>query len=137
MITVAIPTLGRPAWALDALRSVVAQLRDVPSEVLILDNGCDPQLREAVTELGRGAGADVRYAAVPAVGLHNGRHEAVRRANGDIVAYLDDDVVVQPGWLAGVAAAFADPDVHLVGGRCIPLYEVRATHLAQGFLGAG
>lgn len=123
VITVAIPTLGRPAHALEALRSVVAQVCETPSEVLVLDNGCDPDLAESVRQVARDAPKSVSYVPVPQVGLHNARHEAARRARGDIVAYLDDDVVVQEGWLAALAGSFSDPTVHLVGGRCLPLYE--------------
>lgn len=123
MITVAIPTLARREYALDALRSVAAQVCNTPFEVLVVDNGCDSCLAESVRQVARTSGVPVVYVPVSAVGLHNARHEAARQAHGDVLAYLDDDVVVEPGWLAGVAGSFSDPTVHLVGGRCLPLYE--------------
>jgi glycosyltransferase involved in cell wall biosynthesis len=115
--------LGRPAYALDALRSVAAQVCGSPFEVLVLDNGCDSRVAESVRLAAQSASVPVVYVPVPAIGLHNARHEAARRANGDVLAYLDDDVIVERGWLAGLANIFSDPDVHLVGGRCLPLYE--------------
>jgi glycosyltransferase involved in cell wall biosynthesis len=123
VITVAIPTFARPGHALDALRSVAGEVCDVPFEVLVLDNACDSCLAESVGRLAKSASVPVAYIPVPAVGLHNARHEAARRAHGDVLAYLDDDVIVDRGWLAGVARSFRDPAVHLVGGRCLPLYE--------------
>jgi cellulose synthase/poly-beta-1,6-N-acetylglucosamine synthase-like glycosyltransferase len=134
VITVAIPTLARPAYALDALRSVAAQVCDTPFEVLFLDNGCDSRLAESVRLVARSATMPINYVPVSAVGLHNARHEAVRRAHGDILAYLDDDVVVEPGWLAGLASGFSDPAVHLVGGRCLPLYEADPPPWLEAFL---
>jgi GT2 family glycosyltransferase len=133
VITVAIPTLGRPASALDALRSVAAEVCATPFEVLVLDNGCDSRLAESVHMVARSARVPVVYVPVPAVGLHNARHEAARRAHGDVLAYLDDDVVVERGWLTGLASSFSDSDVHLVGGRCLPIYEADAPPWLEAF----
>lgn len=123
MITVAIPTLSRPAYVLDAVQSAASQICGTPFEVLVLDNGCDSDLADSVRQVARSAAVRVAYVPVPAIGLHNARHEAARRASGDILAYLDDDVVVEDGWLEALASSFRDPAVHLVGGRCLPLYE--------------
>jgi len=124
MITVAIPTLGRPDLALNALGQAVVQTSTTPFEVLVLDNGVDASLEHEVEAVARSTEVAVRYVPVPEIGLHSGRHAAVRHGRGDILAYLDDDAAPQPGWLAGLAEAFTDPDVHLAGGRCLPDYEV-------------
>jgi glycosyltransferase involved in cell wall biosynthesis len=123
MITVAIPTLARPRLAIEALNSVLDLGSRRDHEVLILDNGCSEELATEVGAIASRHQAPVRYIPVREIGLHSGRHEAARQAQGDIVAYLDDDVVVQPGWLDGIAGAFDDQQVHLVGGRCLPRYE--------------
>ena len=119
-MSVAIPTLGRPHWVLEATSSVLRSRPSAAFEVLILDNGCDPALEQGMRELGNPV---VRYIPVPQVGLHNGRHAAVEHARGEILAYLDDDVLVDEGWLSAVADSFSDPSVHLVGGPCRPLFE--------------
>jgi glycosyltransferase involved in cell wall biosynthesis len=121
-ISVAIPTFGRPEWALAATKSVLRVHAGVDFEILVLDNGCDPALERAVSALSSGD-LSVRYIQVPDVGLHNGRHAAAKAARGDVLAYLDDDVLVDEGWLTALAEAFADPSVHLVGGPCRPLFE--------------
>ncbi len=122
MITVAIPTLGRTQWALEATQSVLRGHADVDFEILVLDNACDPALERAISALSLGE-PPVRYVPVPDVGLHNGRHAAAKAARGDILAYLDDDVLVDEGWLTALVEAFEDPSVHLVGGPCRPLFE--------------
>jgi glucosyl-dolichyl phosphate glucuronosyltransferase len=53
-------------------------------------------------------------------GLSGGRNTGVETATGDVVAFLDDDAVAGPGWLAAFAAQFADPGVTGVGGRTRP-----------------
>jgi len=123
LITVAIPTLGNRSLAMQALRRAVDQVCATPFEVLLVDNGCDPLLAADVEELAAIANAPVRYVPVSSIGLHNARHAAARNAEGEVLAYIDDDVIVDDGWLSAIARSFADPTVHLVGGRCLPLYE--------------
>lgn len=38
-------------------------------------------------------------------------------ATGDLVAFVDDDAVPNPGWLAAITGPFDDPSVACVGGR--------------------
>jgi GT2 family glycosyltransferase len=55
-------------------------------------------------------------------GLSGGKNTGAELAGGDVVAYLDDDAVAAPGWLAALAAGYADPAVIGVGGRTLPLW---------------
>ncbi len=45
------------------------------------------------------------------------RNEALRWATGTVISFLDDDVVVRPGWQAAVLDAFGDASVSAVAGR--------------------
>jgi glycosyltransferase involved in cell wall biosynthesis len=55
-------------------------------------------------------------------GLDVARNRALREATGEFVAYFDDDVVVDPGWLDGFADALAaHPEVAGVTGPVLPL----------------
>lgn len=45
---------------------------------------------------------------------------------GDFLAFLDDDAVASPTWLADLAGAFTDARVAGVGGFVAPLWESRA-----------
>ncbi|MCT9930892.1 glycosyltransferase [Planotetraspora sp. A-T 1434] len=55
-------------------------------------------------------------------GLSGGKNTGVEAATGDVVAFLDDDAVADPGWLAAFETGFADPAVVGVGGLTRPLW---------------
>jgi glycosyltransferase involved in cell wall biosynthesis len=55
-------------------------------------------------------------------GLSGGKNTGVETATGDLVAFLDDDAVAGPEWLAALEANFADQAVVGVGGLTRPLW---------------
>jgi hypothetical protein len=66
-----------------------------------------------------------RYFHEPMPGLLSGRHRGAQEARGEILSYLDDDVLLGPFWLEGVTEAFANPEVVLVGGPSVPEFQVK------------
>ena len=44
------------------------------------------------------------------------RNLGIEMASGDVVAFIDDDAVPEPTWLAALTAPFANPDVMAAGG---------------------
>jgi GT2 family glycosyltransferase len=63
----------------------------------------------------------VRVIDVPRPGLSNARNAGIDAACGEIVAFVDDDVVVDDRWADTVAQAFDDPSVGCVTGLIVPL----------------
>jgi glycosyltransferase involved in cell wall biosynthesis len=53
-------------------------------------------------------------------GLSGARNTGVAVANGDLIAFLDDDAVADPDWLAALLRAFDDPGVVGAGGSATP-----------------
>ena len=56
-------------------------------------------------------------------GLSGARNTGILQATGDVLVFLDDDAVAQPGWLAAHARHHGDPDVLGVAGRVVPQWE--------------
>jgi glycosyltransferase involved in cell wall biosynthesis len=53
-------------------------------------------------------------------GLSGGRNTGVAASTGDVVAFLDDDAVVEPSWAQELLAAYTDDGVVGVGGSVLP-----------------
>lgn len=100
---------------LNAVASVQAQ-RPAPHElVVVVDH--NPQLQARLAE----QLPDVRVVANRNErGLSGARNTGVELVDSDVVIFLDDDAMAQPGWLAGLAQHYASPWVLGVGGRIDP-----------------
>lgn len=119
-LTIAICTKDRAkrlTRLLDSLRPVIAASRFRATELLVIDNASvDSATRDAVA-----AFAGVRYVFEPRAGLDFARNAAVRHATGDLLAFLDDDVVVDRDWLDGLFVAWQGcPDAGGFSGLVLP-----------------
>ena len=115
MISVAVCTRDRPAQ----LQRCLASLRrdvDAWGELLVVDSAPSGSEGKSIA-----IGAGARYVATSRPGLDVARNLAVGLALGEIVAFVDDDVVVAPGWMAAVRDGFADISTACVTGRVLPL----------------
>ena len=128
-LSVAICSRDRPATLSRCLESVLALQRRHRFELLIVDNApSDQRTAELV-----GRFSEARYVLEKRPGLNFARNRAWREASGDVIAYLDDDVVVDSGWLAGLREAWAEnPDAAAFTGLVMPLtLETRAQVLFE------
>ncbi len=116
-LCVAICTRDRPEMLRRALASLAGQPAP-PAEVLVIHNaprhGRD---RELIREIIKSELPAARYFVEPVPGLDFARNRALAAATQEVVAFLDDDAVAQPGWTAAMAAPFVDPRVGAVTGR--------------------
>ncbi len=70
-------------------------------EILVVDNApSDEQTKALVTSL-----QNVYYVQEPKPGLDFARNRALKEARGELLAFLDDDVVVDRNWLDGLMEA--------------------------------
>jgi glycosyltransferase involved in cell wall biosynthesis len=104
-LSIAICTKDRAARLrrlLDALHRLAPEPTFAEIEIIVVDNASvDGETRNVVARF-----PSISYVFEPKVGLNFARNAALAAARGDIVAYLDDDVVVDRGWLAGLAEAW-------------------------------
>ena len=126
-VSMIIPTLNRAAALMRVLRSTAAVVhpRD-PVEIIVVDNGSTDRTPEVCNEIKvMYPQHEWRYFYEPIPGLLSGRHRGAKEARGEILSYLDDDVLLSPSWLEGVTEAFVNPEVALVGGPSVPEFQVK------------
>jgi HAD superfamily hydrolase (TIGR01662 family) len=120
---VVIPTSGRPSLA-RTLESLLAGAGPAPRRVLVVD---DRRERRAALPLGPAA-ARVDVVAGPARGPAAARNAGWRRSEAEWIAFLDDDVVLPPGWREALArdlAGLPPPTAGSQGRVRVPLPEGR------------
>jgi len=119
-MTVAVCSRDRPADLARCLDSLVRLSPPVP-DILVVDNAPSD---DATERLVRSSYPNVRYVREPRPGLDWARNRAIAEAQGEILAYTDDDVVVDMGWAGALARTFGEhPEVMAVTGLVVP-YEL-------------
>ena len=103
-VSVVIPTGERRRYLALALEDLLAQ--DAPAdsyEVVVVDDTEDGSNRRLVEGFSVDAGVPLRYARrVGPRGINAARNTGIRRSRGDIVAFVDDDCRIGPGWVAAL-----------------------------------
>jgi len=115
-VSVVVCTRDRPEQ-LEACLGRLADLRYGTFDVLVVDNAPRDDRTESL--VGKLAAADdrLRYVVEPRPGLSHARNRGLAEATFDLVAFTDDDVLVDEGWLRGLAAGHGRaPDVVCVTG---------------------
>jgi O-antigen biosynthesis protein len=105
-LSVVVTTCAKPRAASRAVASVLA-CESPPQEVIVVENR--PAGSPTADVLRERFGEDARVACVeePRRGLSYARNRGLAAAGGEIVVFTDDDVVVAPGWIGAIRAAFA------------------------------
>lgn len=121
-VTVVIPTVGREDLA-GCLRSLLAQDYD-DFEVIVVDNAPSAGNRrvlDRVLDAAEDPAHRIRRVVESRPGASYARNRGLVAATGTIVAFVDDDVLVDPGWLPAIVAAFDFvPGVACVTGLVLP-----------------
>ncbi|MEG4502973.1 glycosyltransferase [Microcoleus sp. F6_B4] len=109
-ISVVICTRDRTDLLKGALEALLAL--DYPHrEIIVIDNApASSSTAELVARL------PVRYVKEERPGLDWARNRGIAEARHEIIAFTDDDVRPDRGWLRGIASAFADPEIMAVSG---------------------
>jgi GT2 family glycosyltransferase len=107
-------TRDRPVQLQRALDSLLSQTRP-PAQILVVNNA--PTV-ESTQDIVRTEFPTVSYVREPVPGLDFARNRALREASQQIVAFLDDDAVAAPSWIAATGAVFEEsPSIAICTGK--------------------
>jgi glycosyltransferase involved in cell wall biosynthesis len=127
LISAAICTFNRSTYLVDAIESLAQQTLDrAQYEIIIVDNNSTDGTNYVVdSAIKQHPDVSIRYVNESIQGLSAARNRATREAQGDYVAYLDDDAHADPTWLATVLDAFQklQPTPACIGGRIYPDWD--------------
>jgi glycosyltransferase involved in cell wall biosynthesis len=123
-------TIGICTWnRKDILAVTLSRLRDVrvpagiDREVVVVDNNSSDGTPAVVRDAS--ASLPLRYVFEPEAGLSHARNRLLAEARGDLVAFVDDDVLVHEGWLESLLAGAARaPSAGAFGGPVEPWFPV-------------
>ncbi len=109
-ISAAIPTKNRPDELQVAAASILTQRRR-PDELIIIDQSAGNSGRRQLETLmsARGQGIALQYVHDQSIqGLVHAKQVAARIATGDVVCYLEDDEVLEPGYFEEIELGFRE-----------------------------
>jgi glucosyl-dolichyl phosphate glucuronosyltransferase len=123
LLSVIIPTLNRSKLLSDLLDSLAVQEPvSFTWEILVVDNASSDDTKAVVQKIIPLMPVPLRYVYESKPGLHQGRHRGARESNGELIAYLDDDMVLAPGWISGLELLLSK-QADVVVSRILPKWE--------------
>lgn len=121
-VTVLVCTYNRCQSLAKVLRSVASSVLpdSVGWNVLVVDNNSSDQTREVVEGFCQEHPGRFRYLFEQRQGKSYALNTGIREARGEVVALVDDDVIVEPTWLHNLTGALSSEEWAGSGGRTLP-----------------
>jgi glycosyltransferase involved in cell wall biosynthesis len=118
-ISIILCTYNRSQSLTQALESVAASQMPESADwqVLIVDNNSKDQTREVAETFCQRDPSHFRYLFESQQGKSFALNHGIREARGEILAFMDDDVTVEPNWLYELIKPLSDPQLAGTGGR--------------------
>jgi GT2 family glycosyltransferase len=114
-VSIIIPTCNRPFLLKHCIEHVLAQPY-ARKEIIVVDSSSNDESESVVAQYPEVIRVRLR-------GQRNNRpqakNEAMAFASGDIIAFIDDDSMVMPGWLETLVEIHQDDTIGAAGGRVI------------------
>lgn len=125
-VSICVCTYRRPE-----LVETLGSLRDLDlpeglrAEVVVIDNDDTPTAREVAVEAGSSE-FQVRYVHAPSGNISIARNAALDAASHRFLAFIDDDEIASPGWLAALLARQDETGADVVLGPVSAVYDETA-----------
>ncbi|MEX2175671.1 MAG: glycosyltransferase [Pirellulaceae bacterium] len=118
-VDIAIPTHNRAAELALTLEGLtrLTQPEGIDWRIIVVANNCTDHTPHVVEQFADRLGTRLVCEVERRPGLCHARNAAIRLSQADVIAFLDDDVDVEPYWLQALCQAFREEACDAVGGR--------------------
>lgn len=123
-VVVAVCTYRRATLS-ETLASLAAQVMpsDMTFGIVVIDNDLTPSAKESVEAFDLTAPITVRYVHCPSGNISIARNGALDATEARYLAFIDDDEVAEPGWLAALLTAQQSTHSDVVLGPVQAIYD--------------
>lgn len=119
-LSIVIPTFNRAAYLADCIDSLNNQTLGKDNfEVIVVDDGSKDNTAETMTDLIQNH-SWVKYFPKKNQGPASARNFGIKKAEGEWIAFLDDDCLASDNWIESVMPLLSDPGLGIVEGRTVP-----------------
>jgi len=117
--SIIIPTKNRASALADLFASLkgLKGLAELRPEIIVADNDSQDETPAVVERATRDLPADVKRITTIRPGKSAALNDALKVATGDYLAFLDDDVVADSGWLRAIDQYFLENDYRVGQGK--------------------
>ncbi len=124
-ISIVIPTFNRAQLLDQVLESISNQVitKEFQAELLLIDNNSTDETRSVIEKWIPKFPFPARYLFEKNQGRSFALNRGINESTGDLICFLDDDVVIDARWISEMAKACERyPDVMGFGGRVVPIW---------------
>lgn len=129
-IAVIIPTYHRPEGLRAALNSVIAQSRR-PDEIIVVDNSAEATARAVIDAYDLD---ELKYVHEARPGVAHARNSALAATKARYIAFLDDDEIASPHWLAALVNTAGALEADIVFGPLSAKADTETSGIRQHVL---
>ena len=118
LLSVIICTRNRADEIVNCLPEVARQAREfMDVEVVVVDNGSTDNTKQVIAELSKSEDYPFRYVFEPVAGLCQARNRGRTEARGKVLSYIDDDLIIEEGWIRHIREHFLRETTDCLGGN--------------------
>jgi glycosyltransferase involved in cell wall biosynthesis len=93
---------------------------DLPWELIIVDNNSSDNTKKVIDNFINKSSLKIKYVFERNQGLSHARNMGIQEASGNIIAFTDDDCIVDRYWITSISKEFhADESIVGIGGRVL------------------
>ena len=125
-LTILLCTYNRAKLLKPLLENLIKQVNKVEKqnnsniEILLIDNNSSDETKEITLNFQKNF---LRYDFESRQGLAKARNKGIEISKGEIIIFIDDDIVLDENWLAEIITSINKYPYKAFGGKVIPLWE--------------